>query len=62
MWFGKWGLVEQVRRRAIYDNRDGRESYLPNGVEIGNSQGLVVNEANFKLQMKMEVIITALGG
>lgn len=55
-------MVEQVRRRAIYDNRDGRESYLPNGVEIGNSQGLVVNEANFKLQRKMEVIITALGG
>lgn len=55
-------MVEQVRRRAIYDNRDGRESYLLNGVEIGNSQGLVVNEANFKLQMKMEVIITALGG
>lgn len=54
-------MVEQVRRRAIYDNRDGRESYLPNGVEIGNSQGLV-NEANFKLQRKMEVIITALGG
>lgn len=46
----KGGLMELIRRRAIYDKHGGRESYLTStGIGIGNSQGLVFSESNFQL-------------
>ena len=54
MWCGKRGVVEELEGELFMTNRMGESLLisLANRMGTGNSQGLVSNEANFKVQRK----------